>query len=97
MMRDVIQNIISVVVALLTAAVVVICVGTSDGSLTDKATMFSAIGAMLFAGVVSVTVYFFEMLIITSITVDIDTKRVVKEQEERIKSSVLDLSKEGKK
>ena len=47
-MRDVIQNIISVVVALLTAAVVVICVGTSDGSLTDKATMFSAIGAMLF-------------------------------------------------
>ncbi len=96
-MRDVILNIISAVIALLTSAVIVICVGTSDGSLTDKVTMFSAIGAMLFAGVVSVTVYFFEMLIFTSITVDIDTKRVVKEREGRIKSSVLDLSKEGKK
>ncbi len=46
---------------------------------------------------VSVTVCLFEMLIITSITVDIDTKRVAKEREGRIKSSVLDLSKEGKK
>ena len=61
-MRDVVLNIISVVVALAVAATVVICVGTSDGSLTDKVTMFSAIGAMVFAGVIFFTIFFFEML-----------------------------------
>lgn len=96
-MRDIVLNIISVVIALAVAAVVVICVGTSDGSLADKVTMFSAIGAMLFAGVIFFTVFFFEVLIITNITADIDAKRMVEERNKRIKSNVLDLNKETKK
>ena len=96
-MRDVVLNIISVVVALAVAATVVICVGTSDGSLTDKVTMFSAIGAMVFAGVIFFTIFFFGMLIITNITADIDAEKIIKEREERIKSNVLDLNKENKK
>lgn len=96
-MRDIVLNIISAVVALAVAAIVVICVGTSDGSLTDKVTMFSAIGAMLFAGVIFFTVFFFEELIITNITADIDAGKIIKEQEKRIKSNVLDLNKETKK
>ena len=96
-MRDVVLNIISVVVALAVAATVVICVGTSDGSLTDKVTMFSAIGAMVFAGVIFFTIFLFEMLIITNITADIDAEKIIKEREERIKSNVLDLNKENKK
>ena len=96
-MRDGVLNIISVVVALAVAATVVICVGTSDGSLTDKVTMFSAIGAMVFAGVIFFTIFFFEMLIITNITADIDAEKIIKEREERIKSNVLDLNKENKK
>ena len=58
-MRDVVLNIISVVVALAVAATVVICVGTSDGSLTDKVTMFSAIGAMVFGGVILFSILLF--------------------------------------
>ena len=96
-MRDVVLNIISVVVALAVAAVIVICVGTSDGSLADKVTMFSAIGAMVFAGVIFFTIFFFEMIVITNITADIDAEKIIKEREERIKSNVLDLNKENKR
>lgn len=96
-MRDIVLNIISVAAALAVAATVVIGVGTSDGSLTNKVTMFSAIGAMLFAGVIFFTVFFFEEFIIASITAEIDADKIIKEREERIKYNVLDLNKETKK
>ena len=52
---------------------------------------------MVFAGVVFFTIFFFEILIITNITADIDAEKIIKEREERIKSNVLDLNKENKK